>query len=157
MTKSLVRWPPGMEPEIAPVYTRNELEMEAPPVAVWRWLVRATAWPDWYANSRNVVIDGGGTDLAPGARFHWTTFHVRVHTVVEEFVPEERLAWSGKGLGARGYHGWVIEPRTTGCRVVTEETQHGLVPSLGRLYLRRGLLREHQRWLEGLARMARSA
>jgi hypothetical protein len=33
-------------------------------------------------------------------------------------------------------------------------TQRGIVPSLGRWLLRRGLLTQHQHWLEGVARMA---
>ena len=45
-------------------------------------------------------------------------------------------------------------PEEGGTRVVTEETQHGWVPFLGRWYLRRGLLKWHQRWLEGLAERA---
>jgi hypothetical protein len=74
---------------------------------------------------------------------------VRVHTTVEELVPYRR---SGRGGGGCAHHGWVIEPVNGGCLVVTEETQQGFVPSLGRFFLRRALLKWHQRWLEGLAR-----
>jgi hypothetical protein len=59
-------------------------------------------------------------------------------------------SWSGRGLGST-FHGWVIEPRDGGCAVVTEETQQGFVASAGRMFLRRGLLKWHPRWLEGLA------
>jgi hypothetical protein len=38
--------------------------------------------------------------------------------------------------------------------VITEETQQGFVASVGRWMLRRGLLRWHQRWLEGLGAVA---
>jgi hypothetical protein len=41
-------------------------------------------------------------------------------------------------------------------RVITEETQVGPLTTVGRWYLRRGLLREHQNWLEGLSRMAQT-
>jgi hypothetical protein len=53
-------------------------------------------------------------------------------------------------------HTWLICPTPQGCTVITEEVQAGLVPSLGRLYLRRGLQQWHQRWLEGLAARAAS-
>ena len=53
-----------------------------------------------------------------------------------------RLAASGSVSGGAG------------CRVITEETQRGFLPSLGRLYIRGALHRNHQAWLEGLARMA---
>lgn len=149
-----VIFPEGQRPEESPVFTRNELTIAAPPERIWAWLLRAPRWPEWYANARNVDIDGGSQDLALGSKFHWTTFGVRVHTVIEEFVPHHRLAWGGKGLGSSAYHGWVITPHDGGCVVVTEETQQGVIPSVCRLFLRRGLLKWHQRWLEGLAGMA---
>ena len=98
-------------------------------------------------------IEGGGP-LALGTTFHWNTFGVRVHTVVEEFEPPHRLAWSGKAFGTSAYHGWVLEADGEGTRIVTEETQRGVVASVARLYLRRALHKHHQRWLEGLARVA---
>ena len=96
---------------------------------------------------------GGGEQLGLGTRFHWTTFGIRAHTVITEYVPNERLSWSGKGLGATAYHGWVIQACEGGCIVVTEETQQGFAVGLGRALLRRGLLKWHQRWLEGLAHL----
>ena len=153
---SVVLWPPGMEPEGAPVYSWNALDMPVPPEAVWPWLVRASLWPTWYSNAWRVRIEGGSADLAPGVRFTWVTFGVPVSTRVTEWQPGERLAWSASALGARGHHGWVIERTPEGCRVVTEETQRGALPSLGRYLLRPGLLHFHQRWLEGLARVAAS-
>lgn len=149
-----VIFPEGQRPDESPVFTRNELTIAAPPERIWAWLVRAGRWPEWYANARNVQIDGGANDLALGTMFHWTTFGVRVHTVIREFVPNQRLAWSGKGLGSSAYHGWVITPCDGGCVVVTEETQGGVIPSVCRRFLRSGLLKWHQRWLEGLAEMA---
>jgi len=154
---SLTRWPAGTEPEGAPVYTYNAIDVAAPPERVWAWLVRATTWPSYYDNASNIHFPGGGgPELALGARFTWRTFSVSVDTTVTELVPNERLAWRGKTVGGTGHHGWVIERTAGGCRVVTEETQRGIVPSLGRLFLRRGLLTQHQRWLEGLKRVAES-
>jgi hypothetical protein len=59
-------------------------------------------------------------------------------------------------MGVHAYHAWVLQPMPGGVRVITEETQHGISASLVGFFLRRGLLNQHQRWLEGLARMARS-
>jgi hypothetical protein len=58
-----------------------------------------------------------------------------------------RLAWSGTGLGAAAYHSWDVEPTTEGCRVVTGETQRGLVPSLLRAVLRPLLFYTQRQWL----------
>jgi hypothetical protein len=155
MPKSLTRWPAGCDPDGAPVYTFNEITIVAPPERVWAWLARASAWPSYYDNASNVrFVDGGGPDLSLGSRFTWKTFNVSVDTTVTECVVPTRLAWRGKTFGGGGYHGWVIEPAPSGCRVVTEETQRGIVPSVGRWFLRAGLLKQHQRWLEGLKRVA---
>jgi len=137
-----VSFPEGKRREQSPVFTRNELFVPASPEHVWQRLIDAKDWPNWYANAGNVEIEGADR-LAPGKLFHWTTCGVRVHTVVEEFVPNHRLSWSGKGLGSSAFHGWVIERSDGGSFVVTEETQQGLIPSLGRAFLRRGLLKWH--------------
>ena len=149
-------WPEGFHPDETPVYTRNEIRILADPEHIWAWLIRAGLWPTWYANSRNVkFLSGSAPDLASGTVFAWTTFGLRVKTTVREFTPPTRLAWLGGAPGARAYHGWLIEKTGEECRVITEETQRGIIPSLGRYFLARGLKREHQKWLEGLARMVR--
>jgi len=156
-TRSLepqVTFPDAQAPARSPIYTRNELWIAAPPERIWPWLVDAARWPAYYGNAKNIVLDDGAVELALGTRFHWTTFGVRVHTVVEELQRHRRLSWSGKGLGSTEYHGWVLVPERGGTRVITEETQQGFVASLGRAFLRRGLLTWHQRWLEGLAAQA---
>jgi hypothetical protein len=128
---------------------------------VWRHLVRAEAWPEWFADCGSVRIEAGTrptsgphAELGLGTRFRWTVLHVPVVTTVEECEPPTRLAWSGSGLGARAYHGWIIEPTPAGCRVVTEETQRGIGPSLLRWVLRPLLLYSQRRWLADLARVA---
>jgi hypothetical protein len=146
-----VIFPQGKRRGQSPIFTHNELFIAAPAERIFAALVRATEWPAFYGNAKDVVIEGGADGLTLGTLFHWTTFGIRVHTTVEELVPDRRLAWSGRGLGSSAYHGWVIEPKEGGCLVITEETQQGLIPSLGRFFLRPGLLQWHQRWLEGLA------
>ncbi len=153
---SLVRWPQIHRPEGASIYVRNEVVAPVAIEAAWAWLIRAVHWPDWYANCRKLSFDANdGPDLQLGTHFRWTTFHVPVRTVVEEFEPPTRLAWSGGALGSMGYHAWYLEVRDDGqCWIVTEETQRGLIPSLGKRILRPQMLHWHQRWLEGLAAQA---
>ncbi len=149
-----IRWPPRFAPGTAPVHVVNALDIAAPPAAVWAKLVRATGWPDYYANASKVRIDGGGEDLTAGATFRWRTFDVDLVTTVEEFVPEQRVAWLARGVGVEAYHAWRLEPTGTGTRVVTEETQYGALARLGALVMPRRMHDWHQTWLEGLARVA---
>ena len=148
-------WPTDLRPEVAPVYTRNERFIDASCEAVWAPLIRAAGWPEFYANSADVRFERGeGPDLAPGTVFSWRTFGLRVRTRVVEFQPNRCLAWRGDELYGRGLHTWLLVPERAGCLVVTEEVQSGLIPFVARWYLRRGLLRWHQQWLDGLAERA---
>jgi uncharacterized protein YndB with AHSA1/START domain len=134
---------------------RNELEMPVSSEVVWTWLVRAALWPTWYSNSKDVVIEGGGLDLLPGSRFRWTTFGVRLDSKVEEFVPGERIAWTARAIGIDAYHAWLIEKRHSGCYVLTEENQNGLLARMNNLLRPSFMGRLSQDWLEGLLRKAK--
>jgi hypothetical protein len=100
------------------------------------------------------IVSGPAPALAVGTHFRWTVLGVPVVTTVQECVPPFRLAWSGTGLGAAAYHSWDVEPTPDGCRVITEETQRGAIPSLLRVLLRPLLRFTQVRWLDALARVA---
>ena len=150
----LIRWPEKYSPERTKVHVRNQLEIPAPSAVVWAWLIRAELWPIWYANSRGVVIEGGGPDLREASRFRWTTFGVKLDSKVEEFVPGERLAWSARATGIDAYHAWLIENRPSGCYVLTEETQNGFLARLNNVLRPQDMSKQHQNWLEALKQKA---
>jgi uncharacterized protein YndB with AHSA1/START domain len=158
MTKSpVVQWPDYYRPHNCPVHVRNELDMAATQERVWAWLTRANLWPTWYANSANVeIIEGAGPALRMGTRFRWKTFGVTITSTVLECVPGERIAWDAHALGIDAYHAWVLQPSAAGCLVLTEETQHGWLARLGKLFLPNRMHKFHQLWLEGLATKARA-
>jgi hypothetical protein len=162
MGSSKINWPVDLRPENSPVYTYNELVIPAEPRLVWAWLVRAEWWPRWYPHWKAVkILSPPGPDLAAGTVFVATApilkiFSVKIKTSVQDFAPGERLAWRGKAFGTHGYHAWIIESQGSGCKVITEETQRGLLVSLTRSATRREILDRHQTWLEGLAKMSQS-
>ena len=146
----MINWPERFDPKSAPVYAHNELEMSVTPKQVWPWLIRAKLWPTWYSNSRDVVIEGGGESLALGTTFRWKTFGARPLSKVTEFVPNERISWTGKATGIDIYHAWLIEPKPTGCHVTSDETQHGFLARLSNSLRPGNMERYHQVWLENL-------
>jgi len=149
------KWPTGFDPRTAPVYARNEIRTPLTAEQLWPALTTATRWPQWYPHARHVSITGGGESLTASSRFTWTTLRVRVKTRVTEFEPARRLAWSGSGPGANGYHRWILTPATDGgCLVTTEEVQIGLLPRLAARRLRRTLHTYHQEWLERLVEVS---
>jgi len=129
--------------------------MAATQECVWEWLIRATLWPTWYVNSANVkILEGRGPNLQKGTLFRWKTFDVTITSTVLEYVPGERIAWDAHAFGIDAYHAWVLQPSAQGCRVLTEETQHGWLPRLGKLFMPNRMHTFHQLWLEGLATKA---
>lgn len=146
-----IHWPKGLAPADAPIHVVNRIETVTAPEIVWRRLIHAAGWPAIYANASDVAIEGGGADLFAGARFSWKTFGVALRSEVKEFEPETRIAWVAEGIGVTAYHAWLITPSGTGCSILTEETQYGLVSRVGRLLFPTRMERWHQRWLEALA------
>jgi hypothetical protein len=151
VAQPIVKWPDGLSPAENPINVSNEIELSVPPSFVWAKLIKAPLWPDWYRNADEVFLVGNGDELFEGARFTWRTFGIRLDSVVLEFIPQERIAWLATAPGVRAYHAWLITPQGLGCRVLTEETQSGLVARLGRLVFPGRMEMWHQRWLEGLA------
>ena len=149
-----IHWPERFHPGRAPVHVRNVRQSHASPSAIWAWLVRAKRWPEWYANSRRVRIDGDVEELSAGAEFRWSTFGVRLVSRVEEFVPKSRIAWTARGIGVLAYHAWLIEPRSSGATILTEETQYGGLARLGHLLMPNRMHAGHDLWLERLDRAA---
>jgi len=146
-----IRWPVGRTPDESGVFVTNRISINATPEKVWSWLTYAQTWPEWYANSSNVVLpDDAEGRLKDKMTFRWRTFGVNLVSNVFEFVPNERLAWDGKSFGVDAYHAWRIIPTETGCDVLTEETQHGFLARLGNLFMPRRMSEQHQKWLEGL-------
>ena len=87
-----MKWPAGFEPDNSSVYARNEIAIAAPPERVWRWLIRAAKWPEWYSNSANVnFLRGNPPDLAPDTEFRWKTFGATVTSRVITFEPSLEL------------------------------------------------------------------
>jgi uncharacterized protein YndB with AHSA1/START domain len=152
---TVIRWPAEHRPEVSTLHAVNEQQMDASRQNVWAWLIRPDLWPSYYSNSRFVRhLDGPWPEVELGSRFRWLTFGVIVSSEIVECEPLERIAWSAKELGASGHHGWVLSERDGGTFIRTEETQRGWGMTLAKPVMSRLMPRFHQRWLEGLARVA---
>jgi hypothetical protein len=69
-----INWPKGFASAEAESFSHNELLVNASCERVWRQIVEATRWPEWYPNSKNVQILGGqGSVLKSDSVFRWTT------------------------------------------------------------------------------------
>jgi hypothetical protein len=152
---TVIRWPDEHTPERSAFLAVNELQIPAEPDLIWAWLCRADLWPTYYSNAKFIKhLDGPWPRLELGSRFRWWSFGAFVTSEVVEYEPEERISWDAKVLGGRGYHGWVLRRQGGGTFVRTEETQKGPGIQVVKPVLRPMMVRLHQRWLEGLSKIA---
>jgi hypothetical protein len=149
----LAGWPPADRPRGAPVFVHNERVVPGPPRRAWEALVAAGAWASFYGNAHFLRVEGdAGGRLGPGAVFRWVTFGLPITCTVTAYDEAAgRLGWSWRGPGARGHHLWSLTPTPEGTRVVTQETQRGLLPGLAAPLLRRVMHAGHAQWLRGIA------
>lgn len=143
-------WPERYSAGNTSVHVSNELGISASPEVIWAWLVRASLWSEWYPTVREVAIAGRRSDLELGSKFTWRIFGVTLSSIVEEFVPNERLAWSAQFEGVDAYHAWLIERKPGSCRVLTEENQKGWLARLNNLLRPSNVRYYHYLWLEAL-------
>ena len=47
-----IHWPAGFEPERSDLFAHNETRVDVACETVWRHIVVARAWPDWYPNAQ---------------------------------------------------------------------------------------------------------
>jgi len=152
---TVISWPEEHTPENSAFHAVNELQVAAERDAVWAWLVRPDLWPTYYSNAKFIKhLEGPWPVLELGSRFRWLSFGAFVTSEVVTYEPGQRIDWDAKVLGGRGYHGWVLKPEAGGTFIRTEETQKGPGIQVVKPVLRPMMVRLHQRWLEGLGRVA---
>ena len=150
-----ITWPPRAAPTSAVVFAHNAVDVRASPQRVWSLLVDCTSWPRWYKHCSDVSILRGDDVLGSSSKFRFKTLQYYFEPEVVTFEPNRMLIWSAKGpAGTSGAHAWYIDPTLTGCRVITEEAQHGFLLRLIRSRARANLLAAHEDWLLSLKALA---
>jgi hypothetical protein len=121
-----MHWPDGFDPDHADLFAHNAIVIDAPGEKIWPTLIAAAAWPTWYSNASDVVVNRPSGQLGENVTFHWTTFGLTIASTVAEFVPYSRIGWYGNGDQLRAYHTWLLIPRSgSSTYVVMEEIGMG--------------------------------
>ena len=152
-----INWPAEYEPDEAAFFAHNRIDIHAPPEVVWDVLIQAETWPDWYEGAFDVDVLGDATVLSPGAEFTWKTMGLNFTSVVTEFEPPYRLSWESRKRVIRGYHAWLIVRTDTGCTLITDESQHGFLTTMQKIFVPNKLRRLHDVWLAEIKAKAESA
>lgn len=160
-----IRWPARYEPKDATFFVHNEIEIDAPPQAVWDVLIRAESWPEWYTGASDVkIVDGPGAGeaggaavLSAGAVFTWTTMDLDFTSTIHEFETPYRLSWESRKSTIQGYHAWLLVPTPRGTRLITDESQHGILAWMQGIFIPNKLRKLHDVWLGQIKRRAEDA
>jgi Polyketide cyclase / dehydrase and lipid transport len=122
-----IHWPEGFDPSTADLFSHNALQINPSCERVWKHIVDATRWSEWYPNSKDVHIVAGPPTLAAGSVFRWTTFGLPLESKINEFVPYTRIGWFGyaPGTSPTFYHTWYLQAHGDGCLVATDEVGKG--------------------------------
>jgi len=120
----------------APVVARSETEIAAVREVVWDVLTRITEWPSWNPDVMSVSMPG---EVSAGSEFRWKAGPGTITSRLEQVVPPRRVVWSGRSLGLKAMHVYVLEQRSGGTLVRTEESYDGPIASLFRSRLQKTL------------------
>jgi len=134
-----------------PIVVHNEVVVHARAERVWELLANVDGWPSWFRACRWVR-----RAQSPDGAFEWKAHPVVLRSTVVSAERPRSFAFLADARGLHAKHSFTVEPAPDGVStiVVSHETQRGLWPWLGRLYLRRHLRAANQGWLEDLARTA---
>lgn len=122
--------------ESAPVYAEARVEISAPRDIVWSLMSDVTGWPSWNPGITSASID---RDLARGARIVWKSGPGTIKSTVADVEPGGRLSWTGKLMGIKAIHVWVLDTEGDTTTVTTQESWEGLVVRLTRKSSQRAL------------------
>ena len=147
-----IHWPTGFDPEKADLFSHNELVVNASCERVWKHIIDADKWPQWYPNSKHVRIIGTSPVLAQGTAFRWTTFGLPLESKINEYIPYTRIGWYGyaPGTAPTFYHTWYLTPAGDACDVVMDEVGKGAAAAHLRKTDESLMHRGHDLWLATL-------
>lgn len=147
-----IKWPKEYEPSRSKFYVHNEIEINARPETVWKYLIDALQWEPWYEGAKNVSFNNTeDTFLTASTVFKWKTMGLRFESTIMQFETNKLLAWESKKKSIRGYHVWLLIPDNNGgCKVITDESQNGWLTFFEKTFQRNKLKKLHDVWLSEL-------
>ena len=142
-----------------PIEVRNEILIPAAAERVWDLLTDVERWPSWYRACRWVRVEPTGASAGRAARpvsFKWKAHPVELRSTVVAAERPHSFAIVADASGLHAERTFTLRPTPDGLGtvVISHETQVGLVPWLGRLFLAPRLHAANQAMFEDLARAA---
>ena len=136
-----------------PIEVRNETVIRATAERVWDLLTDVERWPSWYLACRWVRVESRDSAGRPMS-FQWKAHPVELRSKVVTDDRPHTFAITADGRGVHAERTFTVRPAPDGLSsvVVSDETQVGVLPWLGRLYLAPRLYAANQEMFADLAR-----
>jgi uncharacterized protein YndB with AHSA1/START domain len=138
----------------APIEVRNEAVVHASTERVWDLLTDIERWPSWWRACRWVRIEssGSGRPLV----FRWKAHPVELLSTVVMSNRPHSFAITADGMGVHAERAFTLRPTAdgSGTVIVSDETQVGPLPWLGRAFLGPRLRAVNQAMFDDLAAAA---
>jgi len=129
----------------APLKARKEVVVAAPLTKVWTVLTEIDSWSEWQPDVSFAKLEG---KLAVGAIFRWKAKGLDITSTVQQLEPRRRISWTGRSIGMKAIHIWILKPQDNDTRVITEESLSGWFPQIlkifDRTFLEKSLIRSLQ-------------
>ena len=141
-----------------PIEVRNEIVIPAPAERVWDLLTNVEGWPSWYRACRWVSVESPASATQPLV-FRWKAHPVELRSTVVATDRPHSFTFVADAWRLHAKRTFTIRPTPDGMStiVVSHETQVGLLPWLGRIYLARRLRAVNQVMFDDLAQAASQA
>jgi hypothetical protein len=131
----------------APIVSRTEIEIAAPPEVVWDVLTAFDRWPSWNPEVKSMSVQ---EPVVVGSTFRWKAGPSTVTSTIRHLEPFRLIAWSGRTMGIRAVDVFHLDAHEGTTLVREEESWDGLVARLFRKSLQRTLDRSLENGLRYL-------
>lgn len=131
----------------APVITYQQITINAPVEKVYAVMSDIDQWATWHADVKDPKITGA---FRKGSSFNWKSEGLTIHSTLHTVVPNQKIGWSGRALGAFAIHNWSFTESNGQTTVIVEESMEGWLVSLMRQKFQAGLEQSLEVWLKNL-------
>jgi uncharacterized protein YndB with AHSA1/START domain len=138
-----------------PIEVRNEIVIPAAAERVWNLLADVERWPTWYRACEWVRVESTASAARP-LSFRWKAHPVELRSSVVASDRPRSFAIVADAQGLHAERTFTLRPTADGLStvVVSHETQVGLLPRLGRVFLAPRLYAANKVMFADLARAA---
>ena len=135
--------------DAAPLVTERNVFIQALPDAVWKVHTDVRTWSEW---NTGIAHAEARDPLEVGKTFRWKSGGITITSTVLLMQVNERIGWSGKAVGSRAKHLWILTPEANGTRVTTRESMEGWLPNVMKFLTPKMLEKSLDAWLQDLKR-----